>query len=1372
MDPTTARLLDDLKDLLAQKVITLGEWRAETAAVHSRALAANQAPPPPPPAAQAAPAQPAQAAPAAPGTGKHARKNAKKRAAKKARKAAATASTLAEPQAVSAAPQPAATEPAATEPAATEPAGFYHAEFTVRLFETTGGRKRPAGSYTLRGWAQLDAELATATKGIQDASPVEMGIETWPVAAAFGWGELHNNWGSATGELTISTFEPAEDGSHEPGTWDAKNVKLTRRGRVQPTLGSPAGRFVKAGGDIARPEFYRPDSCMLSLFLETFADRLKTHRDDLTLEGLYRMATGEELVEGQPAGVSLREAEKWLDRWRLAGRAINSRGELIWRYDPLSASKKIAGGAVWRLLVHDEHVWLCDRETKEFDRGVTAKDARKACDSIPTAADISAQLSSRWRRPLKPTGIPPTFVDSVADVLALDQEVTAVVTNGSPEALFVGLWEAGHQPGSVRLNKGAVDSFTVRVGAEGKQAVRVGPAIESAAAAEQVLAQALTSRSQVVFEEHLARARAAFQPIDGLSTYSQSLATAFRSYTRGPRVGLLSCDVAKDAPCVEFDVSRAYTSFLAEIKQVPVFSSFDEVRPYDGSEVEPHAFYLVRVPVLDGLLFPQRCDFVPGATVSYARGCGIALELLGVARPCRLVNTNGEAVLRALYEDEELPDRARKDVANICYGLANKGRNRKQVAACYLDGAEAKAHGGYIKQLGPGFIAVKQGEKALTEGYLPVGRLVLDAMRRRLHATVSALGGDAVGVKTDAVFVRAEHGERAAKALRSAGFKFAAGLNGWDVVGALKQLPKALPEMSAVQLSGSPEELVRPVPVPVCERIFLQDEEATMHGDWSEVDALMPTRDEAPPPPAAVPDVPEKNTITDEDLADLLGFDFEAPTTVFEPWTPPPLPVPVMLRDFVTIEEWNSGKYDAKDGDEDTEAPVPSLADIATAVGATKRQRRTAIALEAWVPGAGKTYLIKVWLVRTGQKETGLIVCPWNALVTQLVKEGFRAITLHELVGRLAVETEDGRDYKKAYNLDGVTHIHFEEAYLYPVHQVGWMADFMAKHPDLSYSMAGDPGQLAPVRQDLCVDSDAWYEQAFATMFPRRICLRVSKRVTDPADREKMMRLCDELRAEALPVPDILYNAGLPVIKFEDLTEADAHFPHLAATRSTMARVDHWAHALIGETLADEYAVGQELLGVDGVRCRGGRIASNESYTVLEVDDKGLTLTAPDGSQRTVTLAAAKRYLKRPYSRTGHSTQGLSLGDRIFIHDWRSAMATHRWMRTAVSRCGTLDIILVDGSEGLRSNWRVNQARIDAHRAADLAKGFSWDPEDYVSSEWVAQTLRRQRYSCWACADPLDLDWSIDRIANELPHLRGNCALSCRSCQSASAHRE
>jgi hypothetical protein len=1190
-------------------------------------------------------------------------------------------------------------------------AGFYHAEFTVQFFEYAGaGPPRRAGSLKLRGWARLTSELASATLAIQTNSPVVMGEHTWPVAAAFGWGEAHNNWLSQHTELTVNVFEEVPEDAHEAGTWNAADVKLTQRGRVQPTLGCPAGRFIKAGGDISRPEFYREDSCMLSLFLETWADRLQTRRSDLTLEALYRMATGEPLAEGQPAGVSLREAEKWLAHWRLSGRAINARGELVWRYDPASTSKKVAGGAVWRLLVHDEHVWLCDRETKEFDREITAKDTSLAHHSIPTAADISATLSSRWRRPPKPSGVPPTFVQSSADVLNVEEGVEAVVTNGSVEDLFVALWEAGHEPGSVRLDKGVVESFTVRVGDGGAQEVRVGPAISVEVRDDQRVSEALTSRGQVVFEEHLARGRAAFQPIDGLSTYSESLATAFRTYTRGPRVGLIGGQVKLTPECIEFDVSRAYTSFLAEIKHVPVFSVFDEVRPYGGDDIVPQAFYLVRVETLDSVLFPLRYDFVPGETVAYARGHGIALELLGVARPCRLVETNGRAILHGLYADEECSDPARKDVANIIYGLGNKGRNRKQIASCFRDEAEARASGGYLKQLGPGFISVKQGVKDLTEGYLPVGRLVLDAMRRRLHATVKALGGDAIGVKTDAVFVHADHGERATEALLAAGFNFAKGRSGWDVVGSLKVTPKPLPELRPLPLDETTPVVVRVQPVQICDRIYLRDEGATQRDSWPEVDALMPSR-------------PRVTELKD---AAAYGDDMDA-----------------LINDMMA---------DLEAGADEARGPI---------------------ALEAAVPGAGKTYLAKSWVDRTGQKATALFVPPWNALVTQLVREGFRSITVHELVGRLAVETDEGRSVKKAYNLVGVTHIHFEEVYLLPVQQVGWIRDFMRKNPHITYSMAGDPGQLAPVRQDLCVDSDLWYEQAFASMFPRRICLQISKRVTDEADRCRMLTLCNELRSEVRPVAAILRDAGLRVVRFDSLTEADASYPHVAAMRSTMARVDHWAHGLIGESFADEYLVGQELFGVDGVRCRGGRIASNETYTVSAVDDDaGLTLSAPDGSQRIVTMAATKRYLKRPYCRTGHSTQGLSLGDRIYIHDWQSIMATHRWIRTAVSRCGTLDIVLVDGSEGVRHSWYASDTRIEAHRVSDLIKGYTWEPDAYVSPKWVGEALRRQRYSCWACSEPLDLDWSIDRVANELPHIRSNCAISCRSCQSASTHRE
>ena len=66
---------------------------------------------------------------------------------------------------------------------------------------------------------------------------------------------------------------------------------------------------------------------------------------------------------------------------------------------------------------------------------------------------------------------------------------------------------------------------------------------------------------------------------------------------------------------MEFDICRAYTSFLVEVTQVPVFSQFDELRPYDDSAINPLGLYYVRVSQTDPILFPMGVDLVPGATV-------------------------------------------------------------------------------------------------------------------------------------------------------------------------------------------------------------------------------------------------------------------------------------------------------------------------------------------------------------------------------------------------------------------------------------------------------------------------------------------------------------------------------------------------------------------------------------------------------------------------------------------------------------------------------------------------------------------------------------------------------------------------------------
>ena len=1166
----------------------------------------------------------------------------------------------------------------------------YAAVFQVQLYDGI----RAAAAQTIRGWARMTPAAAGAYAALvdQDASMEDM-LE---VAEVFGFRPWLENYLSAGGTVTLVDFGQAPAPRDGLGAYDAAGVKLTRCGRTQRTIGRDIGQLIEQGGPISRPEFYRASACMLSLFLETWHERITVKRAELTLTGLYKMATGLELPpDGEPAGVSLRECEVWLRHWRLNGRAINVRGELIWKYDHDSPNRHLAGGYTWNLLVHNQHVWSIARGA---EKAFAQANVNKGLQLIPFGKELV--LSDRWRWP--PSAPADAAVPGV--VRSLDDIVTAdcsqCITNENPEKLAIDAWEAGYEPGGIRLKHGTVDRFNIRV--EGRL-VSVGRAIDGDVRDDQMIASALTARSQAAFAKALDSIRAAYQPRDGLSCYSASLGAAFRSYPRGPRCGRVTA-IGATSEFAEIDVCRAYTSLLAQCRTIPVFSSFDELRPYAGAEIDELAFYSIRVETLDPILFPQRHDLVPGSTVLYARSRGIDVTILAEAQPCRAIATGGPALLRALYDDPDISDQSRKEIANIVYGLCNKGTARRQCAECYLDRDEAEASGGHMLALGPGWLSVKQASRELREGYLPVGRIILDGMRCLLHRLVSTLqsaGIPALAVRTDAAYVSGADAAAARTALSRAGFRF--GGVDWLRVGALRISARELATLPTNMLSetdsGRGMVPAASVPLPICERIILPTavEDGTVGGAWEAVDELMPRLSPADEDPESM----------DALIAELLG----------------------------------------------------------------ESTGRGPLAIEATVPGAGKTFLVKSWIDRTNQRSSALIVCPWNALVSACVKEGYRALTLHELCGKVAAEAEGDHEVKRAYDVTGVSHVHFEEAYLYTVREVEWLATFMRQHPTITYTLAGDPGQLAPVHQEMRVDSDGWYEATFAALFPRRLCLQISKRVTDPADRVRMRRLCDELAEGVLPVTTILDNAGLERRAFHDMTDADASFPHIAATRSTMARVDHWIHGAIGTALAGEYLVGEELLGVDGTRCRGGRIASNETYTVVEVDAAELKLAAPDGSFRTVKLDAAARWLKRPYCRTGHSTQGLSLGDRIYIHDADCHMASHRWMRTVVSRCRTLDIIIVANSGGVRMRNVDIKSRIAGHTAADTTAGFVWDAADYVTVEDVTAKLRRQRYSCHACAEPLDQDWSIDRLVNELPHLRDNVAISCRRCQHASAHR-
>jgi hypothetical protein len=1193
------------------------------------------------------------------------------------------------------------------------------------------------------------------------------------LAEAFGFEAFLGNIQSESGRFVILEVSRAEreGAADDDGAWDEAGEKLMHaHERFQPHL---VHELLEGGAPICRPEFFREGACLINLFLEGFADsinaRLKAPHKDLTHEALYEMATGLEAPADGPLPVSLTAATAWMRKWRIPAYAVNLIGELIYRYDPREDGKQVnsnlkKGPRVFYLVAHDNHAYTIPRDNAavhKFADLVTGQDVRTPEGRLERrrrelAGTLGQQLpcAKLWHHPKKRE---PLTAESCAVVdcangcieILEDAErkgVKMAITGAEPDELIQELWAQNHEVLITQMKFGVAEAFVVQMA---RRTLYVRRAVDGETRGDQpCLREDFTIETQNVFDSALLRLRETVTPRNALSRYSPALGGALRAYKRGPRVGRFGAHHDLDVPAhrtrrfIGVDVRRAYTAELMAIRAIPVFSIFDEPRGYTaGDKIEATSYYLVRVTVAgrDGIIFSDEHDGVWGETVEFARAEGLPFEIVGVCTPHRVVKVSCAAEIQRLYG--EVSDDVAKAVPNIAYGFGNKNQSSKQEGRLFKSEEEARSVSSCVMAYGPGFLAMMSGKQELAEGYLPVARLVLEGARRKLYKAAKALRPiGAVAVRSDCVYVPEDRVAEIPAAMAAAGLIMVdKALPVFENVGRFRlEEPKALCELPREPLGPR-----RSSAAPSCE--FIIDAPAfvdiDMADEWDaeEATALYPLLPGSTEHPCAASKHHIPAPIADDDLDELLADD-----GAFATLTPPGAP-----------KYWWM-------------APQEVLADL-------PELSHDNLLIVADVPGAGKSYLSKQYARDHGEVETTLFVDPWNTGRDDDLADGFHAVTLHTLCGKIGGDNADGA--KKPLDVSGYKRVVFQEVFLYPTPQRGWILAFCSRHPELAYTGNGDPGQNRPVGEELAMTdakADAYAFSNLATIFPRRLTLHRNKRC-GAAESARMEALCANLLRAEKPAREILLDAGLHRIAFDDMCAGDWAKPQIAAYRSTVRRANATAHqsvAPLGQGLR-ELRVGDRVVGADGgCRGRGGRINSNATYSVLAVGSTHVKLIGNDGGEREITNEAAAKKLARPYVNTCHAYQGTSLGPTVYIHDWQSPMATHRWVRTAVSRATSMNIVLVDSVKTvLAVSDDLVAGRIAGHAAADAAKGMAYEDKDYVNPEWVHAQFRKQGWGCGECGGSLE-DWSVDRINNALPHAQNNCQIVCRPCQHASGHRE
>lgn len=1085
---------------------------------------------------------------------------------------------------------------------------FAVAHFQIQIMDG----KRRADTRDIRAFQEVSVSTVQETKRIFSGGPLVMSADrTGPIAERWGFINTHNNVLSAGGLLSLISLNQV-DGKHEIGAFDLFNHPLTATAEnVQPTIGDDIGKYFKYGA-ICRGEFWRADSCVISLFMEYWTGKLAKLAN---MADLYKIATGLDLIEGQPAPVSLNQCRALCDTYKIGIRALDNAGKLIFMYDAPKISKKIVGGSIWYILVHNSHIWNISPEClpsvqahckPQISRGLLSQ-----IQNARESDDISATIIPEFKHPPAPDGLGKVFVSSVDDILELkplqtstgfNMDCTVICSGGlKSEQCMADLWRANMLPAYVSMHSGIVSSFTVRL--PNLLSVRVVDSAKLINAGDQIVADSFNSFRLTKFETELYKLRKHYMPRAGLSHYSDSLRDLFGEYSRGARQ--CSLKFSNHETLTEIDIQRAYTSGMLAITKIPVFSVFDVLRPYDGEPLNPMAFYLINVEFehLDAILFPIMTDFVIGSTLVYADKIGRPYTIVGIVEPSIIHKLDTGNPIQDLYNDPDVSDADRKTIVNIIYGNANTSKKTKQIAKPFGNIEDARSCGGYRVPISDvGFIAVRSGSAQLNSGYLPLARMILEANRVLLHRMATACNGagTTIAVNVDCIYISADTvaTSEAIKQLKSVGFGFFG--DGFAKIGKLRVGTKPNPKYMEYKRYMITAIIQLPIPLPykICNRIILDNEEATTLGDWSEVDDIIINR--------------------------------------------------------------QSGN----------------------------------IALEGRVPGSGKTHLALEYIRRHGLMKSHIIVAPWNTLVADIAARGFNAMTLHKLLGK-SVEADEAKadeaeakttHARKGANLDDILYIYFDEAYLYNIVALGWISRFIkTAPPTIQFMMAGDPGQLSPINQNLAVDAGLYYERIFAELFPTRIVLCQSKRITDPLERSKMVELCNILAdSKTLPADILARSNGFRHIKFDDLTADDFKYQHISAINPTRDNVNNRAHSLLGKPL---YEIGQTLLGTGSYAFAGGVIRSNEPYKVVAINEarKMLTVSATSlhtsntvGGTMFMTFAQASKWVRYGYCRSCHSVQGLTYNDRIYIHNTNHSMATKTWLRTAISRCTSLDIVIVE----------------------------------------------------------------------------------------------
>ena len=533
---------------------------------------------------------------------------------------------------------------------------------------------------------------------------------------------------------------------------------------------------------------YTKDECFINTLYDFYRDNLlnpdKT-RNVITRDDILKTINKTE--DNVKDGISIEDIVPFFAKHRLQLRVFDQFYHEVFKYEP--AQRNHHNKAMYCMMA-DGHIYTLNHNIKRLEQKQDSE-----CEEIKPLTTTNDYVIKEDAKPIEAR-----MIDNIDDIVTIAKTIVKVdkgiqVVNlihrqDNLMMLLNDLREAGYNPG-INFEAGRLTAlklslngifFVIQTQQLIKSAID-GVVVVDDEATYNTMSQAMTSFNHKIF-------------LNGhKSFYTDSDLDVLDEYRTKPIVGNLKTPMND---MVEIDISKAYTSALSSIAEIPIFNEFDNFIPYDGSAIQALNLYIVHAPN-HPLTTQDKC-------LVYGQFLKSNHQIIAYKKPSFIKHVDYKTAIQELFdstisEDKNQDTHIKKLIANVNIGLLEKCFNRKTRGHLFQDLAECQYYqakmGGAIHMLNmietveetndlglddgldsqpitsyslrnsdkpPLYVLVLKAESQLKNGFRYIKELLLQSHNFKLMDAFDKLQANNIpvcSVKTDCFTIRASDLSRA-----------------------------------------------------------------------------------------------------------------------------------------------------------------------------------------------------------------------------------------------------------------------------------------------------------------------------------------------------------------------------------------------------------------------------------------------------------------------------------------------------------------------------------------------------------------------------------------------------------------------------------